>query len=239
MIVDAILYNGEWDIFELRYNVLKDIVDEFVVVEFGETFSGNIKESHPINLPKVSYHFFTHTKDLKSDIGSLFQQEYNQREMIQNCLMHLHDDDTVFMGDCDEIWMKEALELPPLTRVRLIPYTYWLNNRSGEPFGLGPVVAPYGLLKTRRLNDLRSQMPLSEEYLGWHFTNMGGEENLKYKIQSYSDQQFNIPVVHTNIPLAFKHNVDYLGRPFSLWVDESELPEEIINNREKYKHLLK
>lgn len=239
MIIDAILYNGERDIFDLRYNILKDYVDEFVVVEFGETFSGNKKEAHPINLPKVSYHFFTHTKDLKSDTPQLFQQEYNQREMIKNCLMHLDKFDVVIVGDCDEIWNPVALELDYFQKLRLKPYTYWLNNRSNEDFPLGPYMGCWESMREKSLNELRSKLPLTEGYYGWHFTNMGGEETLKYKVRSYSDQQFNIPVVHENIPKGLKHNMDYLGRDFKLWVDESELPEEIINNRKKYKHLLK
>jgi len=239
MIVDAILYNGEREIFDLRYNILKDYVDEFVVVEFGETFSHNKKESHPINLPKVSYHFFTQIKDLKPDTTPYFINESNQREMIKNCLMHLDDEDTVVMGDCDEIWERKAVSLSDMTKIKLRQYTYWLNNRSSEDFRLGPVVCKYGTLKSKSLNELRSKAVLSDDYLGWHFTNMGGQDNLKYKVQSYSDQHFNIPVVHNNIPLAFKHNLDYLGRDFKLWVDESELPEEIVNNRDKYKHLLK
>jgi len=252
MIVDAILYNGEEDIFELRYNILKDVVDEFVVVEFGESFSGNKKESRgnktdkfydPISKwPKVSYHFITEYPDLKSDTPSLFQNEYNQREMIKSCLSHLDDEDTVLMGDCDEIW--KPMSWAPHSRVgvmklKLIPYTYYLNNRSNEYFPLGPIVGLYRAIKDKSLNELRSKTELTDRYLGWHFTNMGGQEKLKYKVKSYSDQQFNVPDVHSYIPLAFEHNVDYLGRPFKLWVDESQLPEEIKNNRDKYKHLLK
>lgn len=247
IIIDAILYNGERDIFDLRYNILKDYVDEFVVVEFGETFSGNKKEAHPINLPKVSYHFFTTQKDLKSDTPALFKQEYNQREMIKNCLIHLDDEDTIYMGDCDEIW-KPWKVIPkdywaPIgykpSKYRLTPYTYYLNNRSNEDFPLGPVVGRYKDLKNDSLNRLRSETPPSKDYLGWHFTNMGGHDNLKYKIQSYSDQQFNQPAVHQYLSTALEHNVDYLGRPFKLWVDESDWPEYLKKNREQYKHLLK
>src|SRR6185503_20943331 len=43
-IIDTILYNGEEDLFDLRYNILKDVVDEFVVAEAQTTFSGKPKE---------------------------------------------------------------------------------------------------------------------------------------------------------------------------------------------------
>ena len=64
MIFDVVTYNGEKDLFDLRYNILKDFVDEFIVVEFNKTFSG--KDKPPLflrdfpELPdKVNYTCYT------------------------------------------------------------------------------------------------------------------------------------------------------------------------------------
>ena len=46
MIYDVVCYNGEKELFEIRYNILKDFVDEFIVVEFDKTFSGQLKPWH-------------------------------------------------------------------------------------------------------------------------------------------------------------------------------------------------
>lgn len=240
MIVDAVLYNGEEDIFDLRYNLLKDKVDEFIVVEFGKTFSGKDKEAHPINLPKVSYHFFTQVKDLKPDLPPAFAMEYNQREMIKDCLRHLKDNDTIVMGDVDEIWSSlDGYKLPPL-KLRLRVYSYYLNNRSSEYFTLGPVVFSRSILDLYTLNELRSNSelaPLSDKYWGWHFTSMGGVERLKKKIESYGHQEFNLPQIKDNLEDVLKNRKDYIGRDFTYKIDESELPEYLKENKEKYKHL--
>lgn len=238
MIIDACLYNGEREIFDLRYNILKDYVDEFVVVEFGKTFSGKLKPAHPINLPKVSYHFFTQVKDLKPDLPPAFAMEYNQREMIKECLTHLSDDDVVYMGDCDEIWDTNVLWSFP-SKIKLRVYAYYLNNRSDEWFALGPVVAQYKDLKDKSLNKLRSELHLTKDYHGWHFTNMGGLDKLKYKIESYGHQEFNVPQVKNNLEQQIEQNKDYIGRDFKMWIDESDWPPWLKEHRQDYKHMLK
>lgn len=239
MVVDVILYNGEEDIFNLRYNILKDYVDEFVVVEFGVTFSGNVKQSHPISLPKVSYHFFTQVKDLSPNLPDAFRMEYNQREMLKECLTHLSDTDIVFMGDCDEIWDASALSIDLCQKLRLRVYAYHINNRSDEDFSLGTVIDSYEHIKNSSLNDLRSNVPLTDRYFGWHFTNMGGIEKLKYKIESYGHTEFNTIEIKDSLEKRIEENQDYVGRPFEMWIDESELPTYIIDNKEKYGHLFK
>ena len=240
MVIDAVLYNGESDLFKLRYEILKDYVDEFVVVEFGKTFRGNDKESHPINLPKVSYHFFTNVKDLHPpNLPSAFAMEYNQREMIKECLTHLNDEDIVIFGDCDEIWDEKALNIDLYQKLRLRVYAYHLNNRSNENFTLGPVVMRYELLKQVSLNYLRSTLPVTEEYYGWHFTNMGGVAKLRYKIESYGHQEYHTPEVIDTLEFKMRNNVDYIGRNFQFWIDEADWPEYLVINRKKYTHLLK
>ena len=237
MVVDAILYNGERDIFDLRYGVLKDYVDEFVVVEFGTTFSGKPKESHPINLPRVSYHFFTQVKDVGPALPPAFAMEYNQREMIKECLTHLNDDDTVVIGDCDEIWDPHLPAVGMKCRLRV--YSYFLNNRSSEEFALGPIVGTYRYVKDMSINELRTHQTLSPEYRGWHFTSMGGVAELKRKIESYGHQEFNTPQVKDGLEYRLSTGQDFVGRNFTYTIDEASWPQFLLENREKYIHLLR
>ena len=241
MVVDAILYNGERDIFNLRYEILKDVVDEFVVLEYGTTFSGNKKESNPIELPKVSYYFHEDAEGYApQEFPEAFQREYRQREGIKDHLKHLKDSDTVFMGDCDEIWDATVLErdLSDPLKLRLRVYAYYLNNRSSENFELGNVVGYYHSIRGYQLNELRRCIPLTDEYYGWHFTNMGGIETIHRKIESYAHQEFNNDIIKGNLQNAIESNVDYVGRGFIFQRDESNWPEYLKNNREKYGHLL-
>ena len=47
-IYDCFIFNGENSILEIRLNELDNIVDYFVIIEFGETFTG-IKKEKKIN----------------------------------------------------------------------------------------------------------------------------------------------------------------------------------------------
>ena len=127
MVVDVITYNGEADLFDLRYNILKDHVDEFIVVEFDKTFSGKdkpfyfekifIKYLSLTSKPLIRYCKFTdevwnkyHELALSSPNTQYGKgaehwiREFCQKESVKDCLTHLKDDDIVFVSDCDEIW---------------------------------------------------------------------------------------------------------------------------------------
>lgn len=239
MVVDAILYNGEEDIFKLRYEILKDYVDEFIVCEFGETFSGNNKIPHLVNLPKVSYHFFTKVKDWQQDLPPAFSKEYNQREMIKSCLTHLNHEDMVYIGDCDEIWNPKISYPPSLCKLKFDVYAYYLNNRSDEDFKLGTISGKYKFIKEEGINTLRSSLNQIDGRAGWHFTNMGGLDKLKYKIESYGHQEFNTPQIKNNLELQLNQNKDYIGRDFKMWIDESDWPPWLKEHRQEFINMLK
>ena len=179
MIYDVITYNGEAELFDLRYNILSPYVDEFIVVEFDKTFSGKPKEvlwDHRNDYDNV-LHYFVEEKEYskyeklaKSSPNTEYGKgaehwirEFCQKESIKDCLTHLKDDDIVFISDCDEIWNPDVLKLLPwkgefkgdINKLYLLVYSYWLNNRSDEKF-FGTIVGFYRDIKDRTLNHLRS-----------------------------------------------------------------------------------
>ena len=121
-IIDCISFNGEYAIWDLRYNILKDHVDEFIVVEAPTTFSGMPKELYFENIKdayaKVKY-FVIDENYTKEEIEQAYRspntagpehwkREFLQKESIKKALTHLKDEDIVFVGDCDEIWKPRA-----------------------------------------------------------------------------------------------------------------------------------
>jgi hypothetical protein len=253
-IIDVVTYNGERELFEIRYNILKDYVDEFIVVEFDKTFSGKPKEWKfskdftEEQLPKVWYREITEDEyEIYMDLAhnspntqgaDHWKREFCQKESIKDCLRHLQDDDIVFIGDCDEIWHKNILK-PKLEtlKLKLEVYTYYLNNRSSEEFW-GTLVSEYRNIKDVCLNHLRTNAPRSIYIAGWHFTSM--HHQLRQKLEdSYTEESYNSAQVRSSLDENIKQNKDFLGREFTYRVDESDWPEYLKVNREKYKHLLK
>jgi beta-1,4-mannosyl-glycoprotein beta-1,4-N-acetylglucosaminyltransferase len=122
---------------------------------------------------------------------------------------------------------------------------YYLNNRSSENWA-GTIVTKYKNIKNGCLNDMRANPVEFLDDGGWHFTNMGGVEAIKQKIEAYDHQEFNTPEIKAKIEKRMKNNRDYVGRifdfrwrRFKFWVDESDLPEYLKAHKEHYQHLFK
>lgn len=253
MNIDCITFHNEADLFDLRYNILKDVVDEFIVVESTTTFAGHDKElTFPTSkYPKVRYHVNqdNYTQEEieqarnSSNTGGYerWMHEFLQKERIKQALTHLQDDDMVFIGDVDEIVEPIFYVTPPnkLTKFKLRVYSYYLNLRSDEQFW-GPICAKYSEIKNECLNHLRNSHETKNtiNYSGWHFTNQGGLDAVRKKVyDQYNPDVFGNQTYY-NLEDRFG-KIDFIGRNFKLEVDEKDWPTYLKENREKYIHLLK
>ena len=164
---------------------------------------------------------------------------------MRYALTHLLDDDIIYIGDADEIWNPD--NMPPIGRWKLEQkvYAYYLNNRSSE-WWEGTSVMQYKDVKEDTLDNLRAH-DIHRKHMkaptfgngGWHFTNCQSYDNIIRKIKSYSHQEINTSQVKGNLRWAIDNNKDFIGRDFQMWIDESQWPEYLKNNRNAYKHLLK
>ena len=146
----------------------------------------------------------------------------------------------IFIGDCDEIWDASAFMADLPAKLKLKVYSYYLNNSSSEDFW-GTLVATGKQVKESCLNHLRNDHYLKtlEEH-GWHFTSIGGLEKVRQKLtDSYTKDSYANDWVMNNLEQNILDNKDFLGRDFTYKIDESQWPEYLKNNKDKYKHLLK
>lgn len=254
MIYDAITFHNEYDLFDLRYRMLSPFVDEFIVVESPSSFGGLPKE---LNFPKIKDKYPKVKYYINPDVYTMekvefaraspntngvdrWVHEFLQKESIKEALTHLRDEDIVFVGDVDEIWSPELINnYEKIRKLKLRVYTYYLNMRSDEQFW-GGIQCQYKDIKDECLNHLRNASPEknTEDYCGWHFTNQGGVQAVKEKVyDQYNPEVFNDDT-YVNVENRFG-KVDYVGRNFGLWVDESDWPQFLKDNREDYKHLMK
>lgn len=259
MTFDCITYNGEEDLFEIRLNILDKYVDRFIVVEGSETFSGNPKPLYFTEhgkrfdkwKEKIIYQVVGNYYDpeIRKQIDDrsyvdepAFKRAFYQKETIRKVLetINPNDDDTIIYGDADEIVNVDRLKDldDKVYKLRQIAYSYYLNNRSPEDWR-GTIMTKWKNLKGQCLNDMRANPVNITENGGWHFTNLGGYEAVIKKIESYDHQEVNIDWIKSRVKQKFDDNVDFLGRGFQMWVDDSELPQYIKDNKEKYKHLWK
>lgn len=241
-VFDCFCYNGEEDILEIRFNILNEFVDKFVLCESSETFSGKPK---PLYFQE-SGNRFDKWKDKilvinppPIETDDAFVRAGHQKDWIRQTLKDCKPEDVIYYGDVDEIWKPQTKE----GKLRQLAYSYYLNNRSSEDWQ-GTNVCKYKNLYN--LNEWRANHDIILEDGGWHFTNLGGYDELIRKIESYDHQEVNIPWVKDGLKARMDANIDFLGRledwkgnPFKLWIDESELPKYLLDNKEKWQHLFK
>ena len=84
-------------------------------------------------------------------------------------------------------------------------YMYYLNNFKDSKW-YGTRVCSLSYLKTRSIDDIRQSTENEDklegfiiENAGWHFTYLGGEEQIKYKLESFSHQEHNNLHIKSNI----------------------------------------
>lgn len=263
--IDIFTYNGEADLLEIHLSIMDKFVDEFIIVESPTTFSGlqkplyfsGQKERFAKWIDKITY-FINDEKYTTEEIEQArispftngeerWMREWLQKESLKKALIHLKNKDIVIIGDVDEVvnipWIDiehmRTYGTPP-TKFKLKVYAYWLNFVSTEQFW-GTVIARYDKIKDECFNDIRNTAHKTGTGIdyGWHFTNMGGYESVKKKIEDqYNEQFFNNTLIKDILPQTFGTK-DYIGRDFILDKDESELPLYLLENKEKYTYLWK
>jgi hypothetical protein len=249
MVIDSFTFFNELDILEMRLEILGSHVDFFVLTESPETFSG---KSKPLYYQENKERFKKWEKQIVHNVVPVmeakdaFERAFKQKESIKDCIEGFcHGDAIVFYGDVDEIWNPDVfnnLKADPskVYSLEQLNYCYYLNQRSSERW-IGTVLGQWRTMKTNTLAYWRATHTNEIPKAGWHLTNLGGVEQIKKKLDAYDHQEYCTDEVKNNLEANMRYGCDYVGRnvdwegkPFEFTVDESEIPQYIISNKEKY-----
>lgn len=145
MVYDCFSFFNELDLLEIRLNVLKDVVDRFVLVEATQTHTGQPKPLYYADneerfkafrdkIIHVVVDDFSAADNAKTDRERAWSIENIQRNAIIRGLSTAKDDDTILISDLDEIpdpkAVLNAVGKSGLTRLGLMPCYYFLNYRN-------------------------------------------------------------------------------------------------------------
>ena len=251
MIYDLTQLNDELDMLEIRLNILDPHVDFFVIGQSTQTFSGKDKVLYFNKYEKRWDKWREKIIDVimpRVETDDVFERTAIQKDSLRTALKDCKPDDIIYYSDVDEIWKQPTAFGVPIFSEKVIKlsqtnYCYYLNQRSSEEWQ-GTNTCFYKDLVN--LNDLRANHDNVLLDGGWHFTNMGGIEKVRNKIASYDHQEMINDEVRERLEERMENGEDYLGRsrdwqgkPFEYWIDESQLPSYIIDNKTKWKHLFK
>lgn len=139
MIYDCFSFFNELDLLEIRLNVLKDVVDRFVLVEAGETHSGRPK---PLYFKENEERFaafrdrlvYVCIEKFPPVCATDWARENYQRNAVAEGLKDAKDDDVVLISDLDEIPRPEKIAAfagrPGVTVFDQTYYAFYLNYRN-------------------------------------------------------------------------------------------------------------
>ena len=127
-------------------------------------------------------------------------------------------------------------------------YAYWMNNLYSDKW-FGTRAATYKYVNNTTVDDIREGTEDESKITGsiitnggWHFTYLGDENHIRQKINSFCDRHFDVPEVIENISKNLEGGTDVLNRTHITYstVDlDDSFPQYIIDNQEKYAHLIK
>ena len=246
---DTFCFFNELDVLEIRLNILDPYVDYFVIAECFETFSGKDKNlyyyENKDRFAKWNHKILHHVNQKYSTLDA-FERAGFQKDNIREFIKYeAKNDDIVYFGDLDEIWKPKKIKDDKVYNLKQLNYSYYLNNLSSEEW-IGTIVGKWGTIKTNTLNHWRANHDNLLDNGGWHFSNMGGAEQIRKKLEAYDHQEFNTDSIKGDLERKMENNEDYLGRPhdyygkpFEFKIDDSQLPDYLLENKEKWKHLFK
>ena len=163
-----------------------------------------------------------------------FKQAFFQKESARKALPQLNENDLVFYGDLDEIWNPEMTfdwNENTIYKLEQTVFQFWMNNRSSEKWSSAYFTTSKNV-QNQSLNVMRS-LKMGEDIVfvaqgGWHFTYQGGEDRIRYKIESYDHQELNKRRVKSQIGNHLSLNRDLFNRKFEFLKEESSLPSEVL-----------
>jgi beta-1,4-mannosyl-glycoprotein beta-1,4-N-acetylglucosaminyltransferase len=272
MIYDGFLFFNELDLLEIRLNELSGIIDKFILVESTVTHASKEKPLYFLEnkdrfskfSDQIIHVIVDDTPDLPVSRGrsNIYHNRHDiehwQRNQIARGLLDCDPNDIVMVSDVDEIPsaksiidLKEILEENPKINVSFNQrfFYYYINGLNVQNEQEVPWHGTTACLH-RNFNNaqsLRENKGSNKTVLkaGWHFSYVGGVQEIINKIESYSHAEFDNAFIKSEKRLEDRINrgidlFDRPGKPQQVYVELDEsFPRHVLLNQEKYSSLIR
>ena len=233
-IYDCFQYFNEDHIAEIRFNILNEFVDKFVIVESTVDHQGKNKKLHfDINKyskfkNKIDYIVVDDTpnKIKKPHEGGESLVEQHQRNSLMKVINKANDEDLIILSDVDEIPDLKKLNLFNKKNYAVFSQRMFMykinflnldeNNWHGSKICLKKnLKSPQWLRNLKfkkypfwRIDKTRNLQIIEDG--GWHFAYLQKPENILNKIKSFAHGEFNTPEAanEENIKLKIEKGED-------------------------------
>ena len=247
--------------FEIRYNILSNFVDYFVICESKYDHKGDLKKKNFLlkknyDFRKIKYFFIDQPFPKNTD---RWENQAIQREHLLSCLNFADNEDYIFFSDPDEIINPKFLKNFELKKkfgifmMDCFNYKFNLFNPHESPWEGTRVTKKKNLssidylrqkVLSKNLNykfyrlDKEKNIELFKKS-GWHFNNIMSAKEISLKLKTFAHSEFSSKKYsdETIISNKMKEQVDLFERGHKyqkINFDES-FPNFLINNKEYYK----
>ena len=259
-LLDCITFFDNNFMFQIRYNILADYVDYFIVCESLFDHKGKVKKQNFIwrdeyNKDKIKY--FLLEKPFPKNTNP-WENQAIQREYLLNCTDFADKEDYIFFSDPDEIIRPELLidfELKNkygIFMMNCFNYKFNLFNPHESPWEGTRVAKKKNLKSIDFLRQKIKSKNLKYNFLrfdkekniklfdkgGWHFNNVMSPKEISIKLKTFAHSEFsnekfaNEQIINSKI----NGHIDLFERGHKyMKIDlDNSFPDFIINNRRKF-----
>ena len=259
-IFDCITFFDNNYMFDLRYNILKDHVDYFVICESKFDHRGNKKKINFFNKNEYDSNkikYFVLEKPFPQNTN-IWQNQAIQREFLLNSINFADPEDYIFFSDPDEIPNPEILTNFTLIKKygifmqKCFNYKFNLFNSFESPWEGSRVCKKKNLksidfmrqkIKSKNLkyNFFRFDKEKSIELIynaGWHFNNILSPSEISTKLKTFAHTEFSSDHFANEETIKFKieNQTDLFerGHKYIKVNLDNSFPDYIIKNMDKF-----
>ncbi len=259
-LLDCITFFDNNFMFQLRYNVLVNYVDYFVVCESLFDHKGNPKKQnfiwkHEYNNDKIKYCLLEKPFPKKNNP---WENQAIQREFLLSSIDFADKEDYIFFSDPDEIVKPELLidfQLKNKYGIFMMdcfnyrfnlfnPYeSPWEGTRVAKKKNLKSIDFLRQKIKSKNLkyNFLRFDKEKNIELFnksGWHFNNMMSPKEISIKLKTFAHSEFSIEKFSNEgvISSKIQNHIDLFerGHKYVKIELDNSFPDFITKNKEKF-----
>ncbi len=253
-IYDCFPFFNELEMLELRCHELYDQVDKFVLVEATRTFQSTPK---PLYFQENRERFkafgdkiiYVVVDDLPVSDDPM-ENEIHQRDSLRRGLTGCADYDIIMVSDVDEIPTKEAIayyrnnQLYDLRKLDQKFFYYFINCLASVPWDLA-FISSYHSVKNNNLTKLRKTKVKPNKIIrngGWHFSYLGGVEQIISKIEAFAHADLNTEQYKNKDWLmnCITKGEDLFGRDkvrYEMVPIDDSFPRHILKNLDYYRQI--
>tara|TARA_Y100001936_G_C15906859_1_gene576329 strand:+ start:142 stop:951 length:810 start_codon:yes stop_codon:yes gene_type:complete len=259
-ILDCITFFDNNFMFELRYNILFNHVDYFVICESQFDHTGKEKKKNFVwksyyDEKKIKY--FLLEKPFPTNTNR-WENQAIQREFLLSKTTFANPDDYIFFSDPDEIIKPELLKNFKLNKKYGIflhkcfnykfnifnPYeSPWEGTRVCKKKNLKSIDFMRQKIKTKNLkyNFLRFDKEKNIEIFhnaGWHFNNIMSATEISLKLKTFAHSEFSDEKFYSeeiiSKKIANKEDLFERGHKYEVVELNKDFPDYILKNIKKY-----